>query len=101
MHSIISILLIRAPRSSDKEENVTVTGGCYYFLLEKKIVQRFFQCHVFAQSPPCRRPSDTYPVNFTPLPICGNVSLAVLFCSNDNSCMISKQSYVYIYAYPL
>jgi hypothetical protein len=52
----------------DKEENVEVTvagsnSGCCYFLLKKKIVKRFAQCHVFAQSPPGRRPIDKYPVN--------------------------------------
>jgi len=37
--------------------------GCYYFLFEKKIVKRFAQCQVFAQSPPARRSSDNYPVD--------------------------------------
>jgi hypothetical protein len=47
----------------DKEENVKVTGAATYFLFENKIVKRFAQCHVFAQSPPSRRPNDKYPVN--------------------------------------
>jgi hypothetical protein len=34
-----------------------------------KTVKRFVYYHVLAQSPPGRRPSDTYPVNFAPLPI--------------------------------
>ena len=47
----------------DKEENMAVTGGCYCFLFENKIVKCFVQCHVFAQSPPGRRPNDKYLVN--------------------------------------
>jgi hypothetical protein len=37
--------------------------GCYYLLFKKKKVTRFVPCHVFAQSPPDRRPNDKYPVN--------------------------------------
>ena len=43
--------------------------GCYYFLFEKKIVKRFVQCHVLAQSLPGWRPSDKYCEQFAPLPI--------------------------------
>ena len=35
----------------------------YYFPSEKKTIKRSAQCHVFAQSPPGRRPSDEYTVN--------------------------------------
>ena len=37
--------------------------SCSYFLFEKKIVKRFVQCHIFAQSPLGRDRSDKYPVN--------------------------------------
>jgi hypothetical protein len=39
--------------------------GCYNILLQKQTVTHSVQCHVFAWSPPDRRPSDTskYPVN--------------------------------------
>ena len=47
----------------DKEENVAVTVGCYCFLFQKQTVKRSAQCHIFAQSPPARRPNDKYPVN--------------------------------------
>jgi len=36
---------------------------CSYFLSEKNTVKRFVQCHIFAQSPLGRSPSDKYPVN--------------------------------------
>jgi hypothetical protein len=44
----------------DIEENVAVPGRCCHILFEKKTVKRNVQCHVFAQSPPGRRPSDKY-----------------------------------------
>jgi len=56
-----------------KEENVAVTGGCCYFLFEMKTIKRFFQCHVFAQSPPGRRPDDKYPVNISHRSRCVNM----------------------------
>jgi len=37
-------------------------AGCCYFLLEKKKVKRFVQCHVFSHSAAGRRPSDNFPV---------------------------------------
>jgi len=52
--------------------------GCYYFMLKKKTVKRFVQCHVFAQSPPGRRSSDKCPVQSTLRTApdsCKNVSL--------------------------
>jgi hypothetical protein len=61
---------------------VEVTGDCCYLLLEKKTVKRAVQCHVFAQSPPGRRPIDKYRVKTS------NGSLyvfAVLFGSSGNS----------------
>ena len=60
----------------DQEENVEVTRGTTTSCL-KRSVKRFVQCHVFAQSPPGRRPNDKYPVNASHG--CKNVSLAVLF----------------------
>jgi len=39
-------------------------SGCYYYLLfEKKVVKRFVQCRLVAQSPPGRHSNDKYPVN--------------------------------------
>jgi hypothetical protein len=41
-----------------------------------KTEKRFFQCNLFAHSPPDRRPSDKYPVNTSPPQyLCKNVSL--------------------------
>ena len=75
--------------------------------LERRFLKRFVQCHVFAQSPPRRRPSDKYPYS----DLCKNVSFAILFgllqsalqpsvgfCllilfgSSSNSCTISAQT---------
>jgi hypothetical protein len=47
----------------DQEENLTLTGAATASCLNFKIVKYFAQCHVFAQSPPDRRPNDKYPVN--------------------------------------
>jgi hypothetical protein len=47
--------------------------GCYYFLFKKKNVKRSVQCHVFARSPPDRRPNDISSQHFAPLPICVNM----------------------------
>ena len=50
----------------------TATTSC----LKKKTVQRYVQRHVFAQSPPGRRPNDKYPVNTShSSDLCKNVSL--------------------------
>jgi hypothetical protein len=38
-------------KECDKEENVAVTGDCYYFLFETKIVKRSVQCHALLQPP--------------------------------------------------
>ena len=54
---------------------MAVTVGCYCFLFEENIVERLVQCHVFAQSPPGRRPNDKYPVISHGSDLCKNVSL--------------------------
>ena len=56
------MFLIKASsrKATSKREN---NWGCCYFLFEKKTVKLFVHCHVFAQSPPGRRPTDKYPVN--------------------------------------
>ena len=61
-------------------------GCCYCFLFEKKTVKRSVQRHVFAQSPPDRRPHDKHPVKSSHRSdLCRNVSSTVLFGSNCNS----------------
>jgi hypothetical protein len=45
----------------NKEENVK--NLVPLLLLFKEIAKGFVQCHVFAQTPPSRRPNDKYPVN--------------------------------------
>jgi hypothetical protein len=97
MRSIIIILYYISNKGlleeCDKEENVEINGGCYYFLFEKKTVKRFVQCHVFAQSPPGRHSKDKYPVKTCAAPdLCKNVSLTELFDSNGSSYTISTTS---------
>jgi hypothetical protein len=66
----------RLLEESDKEENLTVNGACYYLLFEKKTVKRSAQCHVFAQSQPGRRPNYKYPSTLrTASCLCKNVSV--------------------------
>jgi len=51
---IITIFLIKA-----SSRNVTrKKKDCCYFLFKKQTVKRSVQCHVFAHSPPDRRPND-------------------------------------------
>jgi hypothetical protein len=71
--------------------------GSYHFLFIKKIVKHFVQCHVFAQSPPDRRPNDKYPVNTSHRSqfVC-TCFIAVLFGSNGNS---NTVSYVHKHTY--
>jgi hypothetical protein len=62
----------RLLKECDKEENVEVTGpaatACF------RGIKRFIQWHVFAPSPPDRRPSDTLPSqHFAPLQICAKI----------------------------
>jgi len=45
-----------------KERSFGSNCGCC-FLFEKKILERFVQCHVFFKSPPDRRRNVKYPVN--------------------------------------
>jgi hypothetical protein len=40
------------------QENVEITGAVITSCLKKKVVKRFVQYHVFAQSPPGRRSND-------------------------------------------
>jgi len=61
--------------------------GCYCFLCEKNIVKHSVQCHVFAQSRQAAGPiADNHSTHRTAPDLCKNVSLAVLFGSNGNSC---------------
>jgi len=79
-HCIISIYYYvsnkRLPEECDKGENLEVTVVATTSPAKKKIVKRFVQCHVFAQSPICRHPNDKYPVKPSHAPdLCKNVSL--------------------------
>ena len=77
----------------DKEANLEVTGDWFYFLFEKKVVNRFVQCHVFANSRPGRRTGNKYPATFRTAPnFCKKTSLAVLFGGNHNKYEMSTQS---------
>jgi hypothetical protein len=59
-----------------KGENMAVTAAATTFCLNKKTVKRSVQCHVFAHSPPDRRPNDKYPVNTSHRSdLCNSVSL--------------------------
>jgi hypothetical protein len=58
-----------------KAGSVAVTG-CRYFLFQKTTLKQPAHCHVFAQSPPERRPNDKYPVNTSHRSgLCKNISL--------------------------
>ena len=48
-----------------RDKNQGSNWRCYCFLLKKKLLEPYAQCHVFAQSSPGRRPSDKYPVNIS------------------------------------
>jgi len=61
MHSIIIIFLINRGMRWGRKCGSNWT--CYYCLFEKKLVKRFVQCHLVAQSTPGWHPSDKYPVN--------------------------------------
>ena len=78
----------------DKEENVAVMDY-YYFLFEKKIVKRFVQCLVSANSPPGLHPTDKYPVNTSHRSQIA--SGAVLFGISGNSYTVSTNSDICIY----
>jgi hypothetical protein len=66
--------------------------GCYYFL-SKMNVTPFVQCHVFAQSPPDRRPVINIQSTLRTAPdLCKYISLAVLFGRNGNSYTVSTRS---------
>ena len=77
---------------------------CYYFMFKKKTVKLFFQCHVFAQSPPGRRYSDKFPVqsNFRTSPdLCKHVSLQCYLVATVIHINPYKAKYVCTYAYSL
>jgi hypothetical protein len=83
---------------------VAVTGGCYCFLFEMKTVKRSAQCHVFAQSPPGRRPDDKYPVTLRTVrdvSTCFTRSVILYFGSNGNSYTVYTQSVMFIYTHIL
>ena len=46
----------------DKKEKMEVPGGVTASCWQRRL-KRFVQCHVFAHSPPGRRPNDKYPVS--------------------------------------
>jgi len=62
MHSIIITFIIKVS-SWNAIRKCRSNWGCCCFLFDREIVKHFIQCHVFAQSPPARRPNDKYPVN--------------------------------------
>ena len=86
---------------SNKEENLTVSVGCYYFLFGKKTVTPSVPCHVFAQSPPDRRPNDKYPVNTSHRSdLCKNVSLnCYLVATIMHIQSVSSQKCVYLHTF--
>jgi hypothetical protein len=77
---------------------MAVTGGRCYFLFEKKTVTSFVQYHVFAQSPPGRRPSDKYEHKTSNG---SQVVFAVLFGSSGYSYTVFAQSDMCLYMHVL
>ena len=83
-----------------RKKEIRSNCRCYNFLLEKKTVKLFVQCHIFAQSRAGRYPNDKYPANTSHgSDLCKNVSLAVLFGSNDSSYTVFTQMCVCIHIY--
>ena len=61
MHS--RIIFLKQAYSNEIRKKCGSNWDFQHFLFEKKTVERFAPRHVFAQSPPCRRPNDKYPIN--------------------------------------
>jgi hypothetical protein len=61
--TIIIIIIVIKASSRNAIRNTWQYQGCYNVLFHKHTVKRSAQCHVFARSPPDRRPNDKYPVN--------------------------------------
>jgi len=69
---------------------------CHWFLSCKKIVRRFVQRHVFAQSPPEGATVINNQSKLRTAPDFGTkFSLVVLFCNEANSCPVSTQTCIY------
>ena len=68
---------------------------------QKKTVKRSAQCHVFAQSPPGRRPNQKYPVNTSHRSdLCKNFSLqCYLVTTSIHIQSLCCQICVYVYTY--
>ena len=79
---------------------------CYCFLCGKKILKSFDQCHLFAHSPPDRRPNNKYPVkHFVTLLICVKmfhsqyylVATVIHVRSVRSQIRVCVRIYIYIY----
>ena len=76
MHNLIIILLKKTASRKAIRTKYRSNWGCCCFLFQKKTLKRSAQCHVFAQSPPGRRPNEKYPFNTSHRSdLCKNVSL--------------------------
>jgi hypothetical protein len=81
----------------DKEENLAVTVAATTSCLKRRL-KRFVQCHVLVRSPPGRRPVINIQSTLrTATGLCQNISLIILFGSNDNSYTVPRQSGVCMY----
>jgi len=63
MYVIIIIFLIKASSRKAVRKKIWKELELLYLPFEQKIVKRFVQCHVFAQSPPGQLSNDKYPIN--------------------------------------
>jgi len=67
---------------------------------QKKTVKRSVQCHVFAQSPPGRRPNDKYPVNTSYCSdLCKNVSLQCYLVATVIHIQALRRQTCFMYTY--
>ena len=101
MHNIIVIFVIKSSTRKAIRNKMWQQQGCYCFLSQKQTVKLSIRCHVFAQSPPDRRPNDKYPVNTSHRSdLCQSVTLhchllvTVIYIQSVNS-----QICVYIHTY--
>jgi len=63
IYSIIIVFLIKASTRNAIRKKMWQLLGLLLFPVGKEFVKHFVQCHIFARSPPGRRPIGKYPVN--------------------------------------
>ena len=99
VYSIIIVFLTKCS-SRNAIKKVSLNRAATTACLKQKTVKRSVQCHVFAQSPPGRRPNDKYPFNTShPSRFVNKCCAAVLLDSNDTTYIVCKQSDICVCVY--